>query len=261
MLPEASRPAGRSRQTCEEGGEISEEVPALRLYDESAPRILHSGRHNLTREQVAASQRLRLLEAAMASVGELGFDGSSVGDIIDRAGVSRRTFYDHYGSKEACFLDSYDKHAELIFNLMLESGIQADGWAGAMLASIEAFLGFFVEHPLVAKVYAFDAVSSNEAVMQQHHSADERFVLVYRALDELAKLAVPGKSPLSDETIWMLIGGTVELVRFKIRTDGVERLLEVAPAMFGAVSELLFAPKSPPKPPAGVRARLEQLAG
>src|SRR6266498_996015 len=57
---------------------------------------LPSGRHGLTRETIVASQRGRLLDAMAAAVAEKGYAETTVSDVVDRAGVSRRTFYEQF---------------------------------------------------------------------------------------------------------------------------------------------------------------------
>ena len=70
---------------------------------------LPPGRHNLTREQVAADQRNRMITALGESLMAKGFAGTTVADITERARVSKQTFYEHYSSKQACFLDAYER--------------------------------------------------------------------------------------------------------------------------------------------------------
>src|SRR3954463_3168983 len=73
-----------------------------------ALRVLPRGRHAAPREVVAESQRERLLVAMADAVAEKGYAHAAVADVIERAGVSRRTFYEHYANKEECFLAAYD---------------------------------------------------------------------------------------------------------------------------------------------------------
>ncbi|HEU5475526.1 MAG TPA: TetR/AcrR family transcriptional regulator [Actinophytocola sp.] len=69
---------------------------------------LPRGRHGLSREQVVASQRTRMLTAMTAAVARKGYAHTSVADVIAGAGVSRETFYEQFSSKEDCFLAAYD---------------------------------------------------------------------------------------------------------------------------------------------------------
>src|SRR5436190_446605 len=67
-------------------------------------RQLPRGRHRLTREEVTASQRGRMLEAMALAVRDKGYTGTAVADVVAGAGVSRETFYQHFADKEDCFL-------------------------------------------------------------------------------------------------------------------------------------------------------------
>jgi AcrR family transcriptional regulator len=59
---------------------------------------LPPGRHGLERDFVRANQRHRLLEALSRAVDEKGYRGVTIADVAGRARVSRRTFYEHFGS-------------------------------------------------------------------------------------------------------------------------------------------------------------------
>jgi AcrR family transcriptional regulator len=71
------------------------------------------GANGLTRAQVAAHQRTRVYGAMMEIVASRGYDATSIKSVCALAGVSRRTFYDLFGTgrrppKEACFLAACD---------------------------------------------------------------------------------------------------------------------------------------------------------
>lgn len=70
---------------------------------------LPRGPHSLTREQVQASQRQRLLDAVLDVVGEHGYAAVTVADITSAAGVSRTTFYEQFRNKLDAFLTGYDE--------------------------------------------------------------------------------------------------------------------------------------------------------
>src|ERR1700752_5261293 len=70
----------------------------------------------LPRDVVWRSQRGRLLAAMAAAVAVKGYAGVAVADVIAQAGVSRKTFYEHFDNKEECFLAAYDAGVELILD-------------------------------------------------------------------------------------------------------------------------------------------------
>jgi AcrR family transcriptional regulator len=69
---------------------------------------LPRGPHDLTRAQVEASQRQRILDAALDGVGAQGYAATTVAHITTAAGVSRTTFYEQFASKQDAFLAAYD---------------------------------------------------------------------------------------------------------------------------------------------------------
>lgn len=94
---------------------------------EAAAR-LPRGRHTLTRDQVVADQRSRMMLALAEVVGEKGYGPTSVADVIRRAGVSRQTFYEQFSSKLDCFLATFDAGGELLaaeLGSLLDAGDEA----------------------------------------------------------------------------------------------------------------------------------------
>jgi len=75
------------------------DAAGLNVYHVIAPYLLTF---------VAANQRERILSAVAQAASELGYAEMSVQAIIARAGVSRRTFYEHSKNKEDAFLAAYD---------------------------------------------------------------------------------------------------------------------------------------------------------
>src|SRR3954465_9903368 len=74
----------------------------------SAHRPLPRGPHGLERDVVLASQRGRMLGAMADAVARKTYAGTTVADGVAGAGVSRKTFYEHFRDKEECFLAGFD---------------------------------------------------------------------------------------------------------------------------------------------------------
>jgi len=118
---------------------------------------LPRGRHDLTRDQVEQSQRLRLAVAmAEACVGR-GYADTPVAAVLELAGVSRQTFYALHANKLECFLEALDLVGEVLTARM----------GAALLASerppldraIDAFdryLEAIADHPAFARLYVVE---------------------------------------------------------------------------------------------------------
>jgi AcrR family transcriptional regulator len=75
---------------------------------EEEPRV-GPGRHGLSREQVADSQRRRVLGATIEIIGRNGVAETPVADLLAHAGIARKTFYELFSGKEECVLSVYDE--------------------------------------------------------------------------------------------------------------------------------------------------------
>ncbi len=100
-----SQTARRSPQTARRPLESPNLFPHM---NSRLPR----GPHSLSREQVAANQRMRIGMAMLETIGEKGYVASTVSEVVGRAGVSRKAFYQHFTNKEECFLATYDAIVE-----------------------------------------------------------------------------------------------------------------------------------------------------
>ena len=79
------------------------------------PRRLPRGTHGLDPSLVAASQRTRLLEAVGRAVAEKGYAAATIDDIVRGAGVSKKTFYEHFQDKLECFLAAYETASDELY--------------------------------------------------------------------------------------------------------------------------------------------------
>lgn len=82
---------------------------------------LPPGRHGLSKEFIAANQSTRLISGFAHSVRERGYCATTIANITACASVSRRTFYEHFGSKAEianCLLVK-----ELAKSISMDSGL------------------------------------------------------------------------------------------------------------------------------------------
>jgi AcrR family transcriptional regulator len=108
----------------------------------SAPlyKRLPPGPHRLAPSDVVRHQRLRIHGAMIEAVTRDGYDGTSVKQIVALAGVSRRSFYEQFANKQACFLATFDLITERelrgIGGACRDCGEDRDERLGAALARL-----------------------------------------------------------------------------------------------------------------------------
>jgi AcrR family transcriptional regulator len=87
----------------------------------------------------------------IAVVVERGYVAATVAQVISAAGVSRRTFYNHYGDKKDAFFDVYGQVTEFLCGAMAEAGeAERGGWALRVRAELAALLDCLSANPDLA---------------------------------------------------------------------------------------------------------------
>jgi AcrR family transcriptional regulator len=204
---------------------------------------LPSGRHGLTREAVVASQRSRLIDAMAQVVAEKGYPATTVADVVERAEVSRRTFYEQFDDKEACFLAAYDAGLAAVLCRIGEAVEvnPAAPWRDRARAGVESFLALLASEPAFAQALQVEILTAGPAALDRRTGMLVMFAGIWRNVHERARAEEPALPPLPDEVFTILSAGLDELIRDCIRTRGTAALPELAEpivrtvvAVFGA---------------------------
>jgi len=187
---------------------------------------LPPGRHGLPREFVVHNQRERLIAGLAEAVAENGYASTTIGHITRHAAVSRRTFYEHFASKDECFVAAYDTVMEQLGERVDVAFKEVDDWPHAVKAGIAAMLAFLASEPNLARLCMVEALVAGPVVVDRYDAAIQGLVPYLEAGRE-------GRSPkvlerLSPTTEEALVGGMVSLVSRRIiagRTAELEDLL------------------------------------
>jgi AcrR family transcriptional regulator len=130
--------------------------------------------------------RLRALVAMAEAVGERGYAETTVRDVLERARMSRRTFYELFDNREQCFLAAYDQ-ARGDLMLELQAGpdeARLDHLGGA----IRRALAFLADRPDRARLLVVEAISAGPLGLERHE----------RTMGELAERLARFQAGLSE---------------------------------------------------------------
>src|SRR5262245_20001052 len=169
---------------------------------------LPRGRHGLPPEEIAESQRRRILEAMVEVVSERGYPSTRVVDVIEAAGVSRKTFYELFADKEDCFLAAYDEAIgvlERATNRAYDADPEAP-WPDRLRAGLAAFLGLLTSEPAAAKFCIVDVLTAGPKALARRDAAVRQFTGFIDAGRAESITELPGITALS------LAGGIYELL-------------------------------------------------
>src|SRR5918997_7203149 len=133
----------------------------------AVPRKLPPGRHGLPRQFVLHNQRGRLVEAAMHVFGTRSFGEARVADVLERAAISRKTFYEQFADKEACFMAAYEAAAVRAQDAIRSASREHDDYEGSVRAGIQALMDFLAAEPQLARLLVVEVTGAGPTAMRR----------------------------------------------------------------------------------------------
>jgi AcrR family transcriptional regulator len=211
--------------------------PGRRTALRRRPDQLPGGHHGLDRETVVASQRSRILNAMVQTAGQEGYGDTRIAEVIARAGVSRKAFYEHFEDKEECFVAAYEHALTPLLNLTLQAFESQDGWANRLRAGLAALLNALAQDPPVARVCFVEVMAAGPKAVVRRNQAmrtlTEVFASTTGAEDDQARKLPP-------VALLSLLGGLAEILYQEISNGAAANLPELLPdLMYTAVLPIL----------------------
>jgi AcrR family transcriptional regulator len=195
--------------------------------DAAAGRLtrLPRGRHGLSREFVSQNQRDRITAGIIAAVAENGFHEATISRITTAAGVSRRTFYTYFSSKEECFFDTYDVIADHLRRAAAEAAEPYAEWPERLRARLGAVLDVFAANPDLARFALLVPPRAGEEIAERYRRAMGEVVV--ELLGDLPDdLDAKRPSRAAEEA---LVGGGASLIVERVEAGEGESLPDLLP--------------------------------
>jgi AcrR family transcriptional regulator len=196
----------------------------------ATPR-LRPGPSGLPRGQVTEIQRGRMLAAAVEAVEEVGYAHMTVAQVIGRARVSRKTFYDVFADREDCFLAAFDQAIDHAGALAKEAYEQESGWRDGTRAGLARLLMLMDDEPGLARVCVVEALAAGPAVLERRA----------QVLEELAAVIDRGRAltsttnRLPDVTAEGIVGAIFAVVYTRLLEGGKEPLTDLLGSLMSMV--------------------------
>jgi AcrR family transcriptional regulator len=237
-----------SSQTLVKEPQLGAQAP---LYPKLQPRPNGPGR-----EEVARNQRARLYGAMIEGVAQRGYAATTVVELTTMAGVSKRTLYERFPSKEACFLATYDIVVRRAIKRINAAYRGERSWIAGLRSAFEAFAAEVVEEPKASKLAVVEALGAGPAALERM----ERTSLVFERMIASSFAQAPDGVALSPVVLKGIVGGLERVTRLRLHDGAVaqlrtctEELLDWAlsyraPAAELLVTSLPVAPTPRPHP-------------
>ncbi|MFE3194088.1 TetR/AcrR family transcriptional regulator [Nocardia sp. NPDC059240] len=194
---------------------------------------LPRGPHGLTREEVADSQLARLYTAIIDAVAEHGYHAVSVADLVSRAKISRRTFYELFDSKESCFAAAFEVLVEVATGRLTAAVVLVEpfDWQQLVRDSLAAYLRILSEEPATARALHIEAPIAGPAFAAYRTRLMAVFAGRMRAAREVAVQQGELTGHLPDAIYEFLIGGIDDRIRDCLQTRGPAALPDLEPTL------------------------------
>jgi AcrR family transcriptional regulator len=188
---------------------------------------LPRGPHTLSRAEVESHQRERILAALISAVAEKGYGSTTIGDITQRARVSRDTFYQQFENKEDCFLAAYDAMARELLAEMVAVGTSQPSYVEGMRDGVRAYLRFWSERPEAAHALTIEGMAAGQEALARRDQTLRSFARLFRTVAERARIEEPGLPAVPDVVSHACVVAAFELTTQYVREDRVSWLPEL----------------------------------
>lgn len=208
---------------------------------------LSSGRHRLPPDEVARHQKARLEGAMVEAVDRHGFAGTTLKELVTLAGVSKTTFYQHFDSKQACFLATFDTIIAEVVRRVGDTFREPGDFRARLTAALATFMEIAAAEPAAASLTSVESLTLGKAGVKHREVGSEAFqVMVRQSFDHS-----PSPIEVPDIVVRAIVAGISGVVYRRLRAGQ-------GASLPGLVDELVawaLSYQSEPSPP--VRRALE----
>lgn len=204
-------------------------------------------RHDLPREQVETTQKARIILATAEEVTTQSYARTTTRSIIQRAGVSSKTFYAHYASKEEAFLAGYTLLDGVMLDAMRQPVAIEDPRA-ATRAAVDRALTSLAAWPLFARMRLIEGRAAGPIAEQRRIEMARSQVAVMMQSIEAARARDPRVGTPSEGAVQLVLAGLSEMMTRHLIEHEASTLPGLAPIMVEAIERVSYGDPPPYDP-------------
>lgn len=163
--------------------------------------------------------RDRLMLAMGESVMEKGYAKTVVADIVKRARVSRRTFYEEFSDRVDCFLELCNRSTDVSRQVIDAAANPSLPWEEQASAAVDAYFGFMTVEPRLTHAMLFEIYGLGERGLAAHRDAHHEFTLQMIALADRARENGAAIREISYATAAAVVGAIYQLIQMMSDDD------------------------------------------
>lgn len=167
-----------------------------------------------------ADFRQRLFDALEESIAQDGYSKTTIADIVRRARTSRRTFYEHFASRDECFVALLTEANATQVRRITAAVDPTAAWETQVRQAIEAWIASVDSRPALMLSWIRDVPALGRTARVLQREALENFTAMVQGLFESEGFVAGGAGAVSRQRIVMLLGGLRELSAVTVENGG-----------------------------------------
>ncbi|HEX3435110.1 MAG TPA: TetR/AcrR family transcriptional regulator [Solirubrobacteraceae bacterium] len=158
-------------------------------------------------------------------VGGQGYGSTSVAEVIARAGVSRKAFYQHFANKEECFLATYDTIVAEGFERVAGAAREAGGLQDELGFGLGALFQRAIESPGVERFVLLEVAALGPVGIARR----EQLISSYEGMLRQNLGATPRPGIIPNPLLRAVVGGYLKVLYTRVQGGGQRRLPALVP--------------------------------
>ena len=192
-------------------------------------------------QETERDHRHRLLDAMAQSVASHGFASTTVTDVVTLARVSRRTFYEHFGTREACLIALFDAASAQAFKVLVGSINPTRDWRDQLNDALHAYLSTLSMQPTLLKTLFVAVFALGDEGLAARRRNNEQLV---NFIEATVAAGSNGQPAPERSTITAIVGGIHELILQSIERGEEGQLAKLVPTVVRFLRQGLDQAKS-----------------
>lgn len=173
----------------------------------------------------------RLLQGMAQSVAVKGYLDTTIADVVREAGVSRRTFYEHFNTRAECLIALYEAASYNALRVLQGVIDPSRDWQTQVEQALTAYLQALARNPVLLRTLFIDILGLGAPGLAARRRVNQ-------SIADVMLEVVNARQPVLERDMAMaVVGGIHELVLEVIEQERFEAL----PALAGQAGRLVRA--------------------
>ena len=191
-----------------------------RAFDDPAPR-----------SRLIAAMALALFEKSYASI--------SVMDVVRLARVSKRTFYEHFSTREACYLATYEALSGNLLDRVEQTTLAEPNVAERLRTAVHTYLSALQEVPALARTFFLEIQLAGPQALVARRKVHRRFAEMLQSIVRKGQQDGANVRLLSEDMAVALVGAISELMMVCMEEERIHELPQLQAAVVDLIEAML----------------------